>query len=773
MSETSSSSPGKDFIREMIDRDRAAGKYSGRVVTRFPPEPNGYPHIGHAKSICLNFGLAQEYRGVCHLRMDDTNPTTEDQEYVEALMRDVRWLGFEWGDKMFYASDYFEQLYDFGEELIRKGVAYVDSLSEEEIREYRGTVNEPGKESPYRHRSVAENLDLFRRMRAGEFPDGAHVLRAKIDLAAANMKMRDPLLYRIKRATHYRRGDTWCIYPLYDFAHPLSDAIERITHSLCTLEFENNREIYDWLVDTLEFPEPPRQTEFARLNLSYTVMSKRKLLELVERGLVAGWDDPRMPTLSGLRRRGFTPAAIRDFCERIGVAKANSTVDYALLEHCLREDLNPRVPRLLCVLRPLKVVIENYPEGLTEELDAPLYPHDVPLEGSRKLPFSRELYIEREDFRLDPPKGFHRLAPGREVRLRYAYIVRCERVVTDPASGEPLEIICRYDPESRGGQPADGRKVPGTLHWVSAEHSLPAEVRLYDRLFRVERPDLAEGDWTEYLNPDSLEVVRGARIEPAAGDPALGERLQLERLGYFFTDPVDTAAGKLVFNRIVQLKDSWARLEAAQETRPAAPQRREPARPAVPAPAPAARERSRSPEAEERFLRLRDEAGLPEADAELLAQDAALTAFFEAARASCRNPRAAANWILHELRGELKGRSVAQLGFGGGAIGELVELVESGAVSGKIAKDVLTAMVATGERPAAIVSRQGLSQLSDPQAIGSHVQAVLAASPTEVARYREGKKNLFGHFVAQVMAASGGQANPRLVSEILRRELGE
>jgi glutaminyl-tRNA synthetase len=587
MPDTVPPTPGRDFIREMVARDRAAGKYGGRVVTRFPPEPNGYLHIGHAKSICLNFGLAQELGGKCHLRLDDTNPETEEQEYVEAIKEGVRWLGFDWGESFFHASDYFEQLYDFAVELIRMGKAYVDSLSEDEIREYRGTVTEPGRNSPYRDRSVEENLDLFARMRDGEFPDGAHVLRGKIDMASPNMKMRDPLFYRIKRATHYHRGDAWCIYPFYDFAHPLSDAIEGITHSLCTLEFENNREIYDWLVDSLveslPFPEPPRQTEFARLNLTYTVMSKRKLLELVERKLVAGWDDPRLPTLAGFRRRGFTPEAIRDFCDRIGVAKANSTVDVTLLEHCQREDLNPQVPRVLCVLRPLKLVIENYPEGQVEELDAPFYPHDVPKEGSRKVPFTRVLYIERDDFAEQPPKGFHRLSPGREVRLRYAYFVRCESVVKDPASGEIVEVRCTYDPATRGGAAPDGRKVPGTLHWVSADHALPAEVRLYDRLFRVERPDLEEGPFEDSLNPQSLEALTDSRIEPAAADSALGERLQFERQGYFFRDPVDSSPDHLVFNRIVPLRDSWA-LEAqkqapAASTAPAAGKAPEPRAP--------------------------------------------------------------------------------------------------------------------------------------------------------------------------------------------------
>jgi glutaminyl-tRNA synthetase len=584
MADTAPSTPPRDFIRDMVERDRAAGKHGGRVVTRFPPEPNGYLHIGHAKSICLNFGLALENGGKCHLRFDDTNPETEDQEYVESIQRDVRWMGFDWGKNLFFASDYFERLYDFAVELIRMGKAYVDSLDEDGIREYRGTVTEPGRPSPYRDRSVEENLDLFARMRAGEFADGAHVLRARIDMASPNMKMRDPLLYRIKRSHHYRRGDAWSIYPMYDFAHPLSDAVERITHSLCTLEFENNREIYDWLVDTLPFEDPPRQTEFARLNITYTVMSKRKLLELVERKLVAGWDDPRLPTLAGLRRRGVTPEALRDFCERIGVAKANSTVDVGLLEHCIREDLNAQAPRVMCVLRPLKVVIENYPqdqpEDQVEELEAPFFPRDVPREGSRKVPFSRTLYIERDDFLENPPKGFHRLSPGREVRLRYAYLIRCESVVKD-ASGEIVELRCAYDPETRGGAAPDGRKVPGTLHWVSAEHSVPVEVRIYDRLFKVERPDLEEGGFESVLNPESLEVLTDSRLEPAAADPALGERLQFERQGYFFRDPVDSEPDRPVFNRIVPLRDSWALEAQKPAAAPAPPPPAEPKAPKV------------------------------------------------------------------------------------------------------------------------------------------------------------------------------------------------
>ncbi|GIV76830.1 MAG: glutamine--tRNA ligase [Litorilinea sp.] len=570
--QTQSRAEPLDFIRAIVEEDLRRGTYGGRVVTRFPPEPNGYLHIGHAKSICLNFGIAQEYGGVCHLRFDDTNPETEDMKYVEAIQRDVRWLGFDWGDKLFFASDYFEQLYDFAVQLIRAGKAYVDDLSEEEIREYRGTVNEPGRPSPYRDRSVEENLDLFARMRAGEFPDGARVLRAKIDMAHPNMKMRDPIMYRIRHARHYRRGNEWCIYPLYDWAHGQSDAIEGVTHSICTLEFENNRELYDWFLDNLGISPRPRQYEFARLNLDYTVMSKRKLLQLVEEGHVAGWDDPRMPTLAGMRRRGVTPEAIRTFCDRIGVARTNSRVDISLLEHCIRDDLNYRAPRVMCVLRPLKVVILNYPEDQVEELEASYWPHDVPKEGSRPVPFCRELYIEQDDFMEDPPKGFYRLAPGREVRLRYAYIIKCVDVVKDPETGQVVELHCTYDPDTRGGSTPDGRRVRGTIHWVSARHALPAEVRLYDRLFTVPNPDDAEEGKTfkDYLNPNSLRVLHGCRIEPSVANDPPDTRYQFERQGYFIADSVDSRPGALVFNRIVELRDTWARVSPDRRGSPAA-----------------------------------------------------------------------------------------------------------------------------------------------------------------------------------------------------------
>jgi glutaminyl-tRNA synthetase len=557
------SSAAGNFIREIVAQDVQTGKH-GRIVTRFPPEPNGYLHIGHAKSICLNFGIAQEFRGICHLRFDDTNPTKEEVEYVEAIQADVRWLGFDWDGKLFYASDYFERLYQYAVHLIKTGKAYVDSLSADELRAHRGTLTERGKESPYRNRPVEENLDLFARMKAGEFPDGAHVLRAKIDMASPNINLRDPALYRIRHATHHRTGNQWCLYPTYDYAHPLSDAIEGITHSICTLEFEDHRPLYDWVVEQADAPCRPRQIEFARLNLSYTVMSKRKLLDLVEKGHVAGWDDPRLPTLKGLRRRGYTPEAIRAFCEHIGVAKRDGVVEMALLEHFIREDLNRRAPRVMGVLRPLKVVLDNYPEGTVEELEAVNNPED-PGAGTRKVPFARVVYIERDDFREVPPKKFFRLAPGQEVRLRYAYIIKCVGVVKDDKTGEVVELHCTYDPETRSGSPQAGRKVKGTIHWVSATHALPAEIRLYESLFVKADPDeVQEGqDYTANLNPNSLERVTGCLVEPSLAGAPPGSRYQFERQGYFCVDP-DSEQGRLVFNRTVPLRDSWAKIEKAQ-----------------------------------------------------------------------------------------------------------------------------------------------------------------------------------------------------------------
>ena len=556
-----------NFIREIVSSDRAAGKHGGRVVTRFPPEPNGYLHIGHAKSICLNFGLAQEHPGgKCHLRFDDTNPTTEDPEYVQAIQEDVRWLGFDWEESLFFASDYFERLYTLAEGLIQKGLAYVDSLSPDDIRRYRGTLTEPGTDSPYRDRPAQESLDLFRRMRAEEFPDGTHVLRAKINMASPNINLRDPILYRIRHAAHYRTGKTWCIYPAYDYAHPLSDALEGVTHSICTLEFEDHRPLYDWVVEHADTDDRPQQIEFARLNITQTVMSKRKLLELVEKKLVAGWDDPRLPTIKGLRRRGYTPEAIRAFCEHLGVSKRDSVVEMQLLEHFIREDLNKRAPRVMTVLKPLKVIIDNYPDGVTEQLEAINNPEDSSA-GTRPIPFSRTLYIERDDFLEDPPKQFFRLAPGREVRLRYAYIIKCVGVIKDAHTGEITQLHCTYDVETKSGAPSAQRKVKATIHWVSAPHAVDAEVRLYNPLLTGDLSGVGDQqDWTAHLNPQSLERLIGCRAEPSLKEALPGNRFQFERLGYFCMDP-DSVSERLVFNRTVSLKDAWAKLEKSGSSR--------------------------------------------------------------------------------------------------------------------------------------------------------------------------------------------------------------
>ena len=556
-----------NFIRDIVVADHATGKQGGRVVTRFPPEPNGYLHIGHAKSICLNFGLAHDIvGGICHLRFDDTNPTTEDPEYVQAIQDDIRWLGFDWHGKMFFTSDYFEQLYDVAVRLIHKDKAYVDDLTAEEMRTYRGTLTQPGTNSPSRGRSVNENLDLFRRMRAGEFADGSHVLRAKIDMSSPNINLRDPVLTRIRHVPHYRTGSTWCLYPSYDYAHPLSDAIEGVTHSICTLEFEDHRPLYDWVVEQAEAPHRPQQIEFARLNLTYTVMSKRKLLELVEKKLVSGWDDPRLPTIKGLRRRGYTPEAIRAFCDHIGIAKREAIVEMQLLEHFIREDLNKRSPRVMAVLRPLKIILDNYPEDLSEELDAVNNPEDASA-GSRPVPFSRVLYIEQDDFREDPPKQFFRLAPGREVRLRYAYIIQCVGMTKDPQTGEIIELHCTYDPTSKSGASQEQRKVKATIHWVSAAHAVKAEVRLYNPLLVTDLAKVPpDHDWTTYLNPNSLERITGCLVEPSLRQTVPGTRYQFERLGYFCTDS-DSTSGTLIFNRTVSLKDAWAKIQKAQPSR--------------------------------------------------------------------------------------------------------------------------------------------------------------------------------------------------------------
>ncbi|MDJ0838432.1 MAG: glutamine--tRNA ligase/YqeY domain fusion protein [Acidobacteriota bacterium] len=754
-----------NFIRNIIEEDLRSGKHD-RVVTRFPPEPNGYLHIGHAKSICLNFGLSTTgENGRCHLRFDDTNPETEDMEFVESIQRDIRWLGFEWNEHLYFASGYFDRFYELAIKLIEDGKAYVDSQSLEEMRANRGTVTQPGKHSPYRERSVAENLDLFERMARGEFPEGAHVLRAKIDMASPNMKMRDPLLYRIRHAHHYRTGDKWHIYPMYDYAHCLSDSFEGVTHSVCTLEFENNRELYDWVIRETGVPCVPRQYEFARLGLNYTVMSKRKLKQLVEENFVSGWDDPRMPTIAGMRRRGYTPSAIRDFCERIGVAKANSTVDIGQLEFSVRNDLNAFAPRVMCVLDPLKVTLTNFPAGKKEEmLTGSLYPHDIPLEGEREIPFSREIYIERSDFMEDPPKKFHRLAPGREVRLRHGYVVRCDEVIKN-GSGAVVELRCSYDPDTLGKNPPD-RKIKGTIHWVSVNRALSAEVRLYDRLFKDERPDGDKDvDFKDHLNPDSLKVVTGY-VEPCVADDEPGSRYQFERQGYFISDPVDSDPDELVFNRTVSLRDSWSKIAEPAAEQPKTAPKPKPKATAKPAAPKATRERT--PQQQVLYDKYRD-LGLSDEDADLISAEDTVAGLFEDAAAAHDNPKGIANWVVNEVLRALKDRD--GLPFDGAALGELVKLIDEGTISGKIGKDVFEEMLSSGEGPAAVVERKGLRQVSDAGALEPIIDQLIAANPDKAARYREGKKSMMGFFVGQVMKQTGGKANPQLVNQLIRSKL--
>ncbi len=781
---------GRDFVRQIIDRDLETGATEGRVITRFPPEPNGFLHIGHAKSLVLNFGLAQDYAGArCHLRFDDTNPATEDLRYVRAIEEDVRWLGYEWSEHLYFASDYFEEMYGFAEELIQKGLAYVDSQSEEAIREQRGTVTEPGRASPHRERAVGESLRLFREMREGEHGDGEHVLRAKIDMGSANMLMRDPVLYRIRHADHYRTGGSWCIYPLYDYAHPLEDALEGITHSLCTLEFANNRELYDWVVENVSVPHRPRQYEFARLSLDYTVMSKRRFLRLVEEGDVAGWDDPRMPTLAGLRRRGVTPEAIRGFCEMVGVGRSDSRVDIAKLEYAIRDDLNRRAPRVLAVLRPLKVTVIGWPKARVDACDAPYFPHDVPGEGSRPLPFSGEIYIDRDDFAENPPPGFRRLVPGGEVRLRYAYVIRCEEVVKNEA-GKVVELRCTYDPETWGRNPPDGRSVKGTIQWVSAAHAVPCDVHLYDRLFTVPDPEAEAiergGDSTfrDFLNPASLEVVEGALVEPSiAGDPG-DTRYQFERVGYFWRDPVDGRGDRPVFNRIVTLRDTWARVKAGGVKR--GPR----ARPKAPAErrsdgdgarrAPVAERRRPEPAARDRAAELQARFGLDPADAEILARDASTSAFFLAAvdassdagaEDNHRSAALVANWMINVLPSVAGGRELAELPMRPPEFAALVSLVEEGVVSRRAGAAVLEAMARDGGNPREIVERLNLRQVSDAESLIPIVKEVVGGYPDKVEEYRAGKVELVGFFMGQVMRRSGGRADPGVVRRLLDEAL--
>ncbi|MDA0312181.1 MAG: glutamine--tRNA ligase/YqeY domain fusion protein [Gemmatimonadetes bacterium] len=769
--------PPTDFLRQIVAADTDSGRFGGSVVTRFPPEPNGYLHLGHVKSICLNFGIAADFGGRCHLRYDDTNPEKENEEYVLGMQEDIRWLGFDWGEHLYFASDYFGQMYDFAEVLINKGLAYVDSQSTEAIREGRGTVTESGVSSPDRERPVEENLDLFRRMRAGDFGDGAHVLRAKIDMGAANMIMRDPVLYRIRHAHHYRQGDDWCLYPLYDYAHCLEDALEGVTHSLCTLEFENNRALYDWVLDNVGFEEPrSHQYEFAELVVEHAVLSKRRILPLVQAGVVSGWDDPRLSTVRGFRRRGVPPEALRRFIEMVGVARTHSTVDVAKFDFSIREVLNQSAPRVMAVLDPLRVVLTNYPEGTSETLDAPYYPHDVPLEGSRELPFGRELFIERSDFAEDPPKGFRRLRPGGEVRLRYGYVIRCDEVVRG-YGGEVLELRCTYDPETRSGSTGDGRKVQGTIHWVSAAHALDAEIRLYDRLFldaaEVEEDD-AESDLLTLVNPGSLRCITGAKVEPSVADDAPDVRYQFERTGYFWRDPVDGVGDSLVFNRIVTLKDSWVKRGTVSVEKPKSQPKRgagagQGDRPVVSDERASLRSTNAAMAA--RFERYQADWGVSAEHADLLTDSLATADFFEAAVAGHPNPTGLAAWMVTDLRGLLGARALPELPITGAALGRLVALVDSGRLTRRAGKDVLARLAADGGDPEALMTEMGLERVGDEDALQKAVETVLSAWPEKVEEYRAGKRNLIGLFVGEVMKATGGAADPQSVRKILTQHL--
>ena len=751
-------SENKDFLRTIVEEDLKSGKYK-EIVTRFPPEPNGFPHIGHAKSICINFGIASDYHGQCNLRMDDTNPTTEDTKYVEALKDAVEWLGFDWGNSVHFTSDYFPKLYNYAIELIKMGKAYVDSTNEEEMRELRGTVTEAGKRSKYAKRSIEENLDLFERMKNGEFKDGEHVLRAKIDMAAPNMKMRDPLLYRIRHAHHFRAGDEWSIYPMYDFAHCLSDYIEGITHSLCTLEFENNRDIYDWILDTLGLKvQRPYQYEFARLGINYTVMSKRKLLELVKGGQVSGWDDPRMPTIAGYKRRGYTPESILNFCDQIGIAKANSMVDVAQLEFCIRDDLNTKVPRVMCVLDPLKVTIENY-EG-SEEIDAPYYPHDVPKEGSRKIPFSKDIYIERDDFMQNPPKDYFRLTPEQGVRLRHGYIITCKEVIKD-ANGKVVEIKAEYHPKSKSGsEDSSGIKVKSAIQWVDAKTAKAVEVRVYDRLFKDEAPEGVED-----INPDSLKVIKNALIEPAVIVDKPDERFQFERQGYFYADPIDYTDEKPVFNKIVGLKDSWGKKKKPTKSEPKPQAKKVQVDGEVVA----------MTEAQQTLF---DEytSGVHCLNSEVantLARDEQLSSFYEEAFSLFNNttPVSLGNIVSNEVARELKQMQVDELKFNANQIAELVKMIDDKTISNKIAKQVFEEMAKSGENPSVIVEAKGLVQISDPAKILPIIDEIIAKNPDNVAKFKAGNTKLLGFFVGQVLKATGGKANPQVVNELVTKKL--
>ncbi len=745
----------KDFLRRIVEEDLNAGKYN-EVVTRFPPEPNGFPHIGHAKSIAINFGIAKDYQGHCNLRMDDTNPTTEDTQYVEALKDAVQWLGFEWDNNVRYTSDYFPKLYAYAIELIKMGKAYVDSTNEEEMRELRGTVTQAGKRSKYAERSIEENLELFEKMKNGEFKDGEHVLRAKIDMSASNMKMRDPLLYRIRHAHHFRAGDEWAIYPMYDFAHCLSDYIEGVSHSICTLEFENNRDIYNWVLDTLGLkPTRPYQHEFARLGINYTVMSKRKLLELVEGGQVNGWDDPRMPTIAGLRRRGYTPESILNFCDSIGVAKANSMVDVAQLEFAIRDDLNTKVPRVMCVMNPLKVTITNY-EG-SEEIEASYYPHDVPKEGTRKLPFSKEIYIDKSDFSENPEKGYFRLTPTQAVRLKYAYIISCKEVIKDD-NGNVVEIKAEYHADSKSGNDTSGIKVKSAIQWVEANNAKQIEVRLYDRLFKTEAPEGVED-----LNPDSLKIIKDALIEPAVINEKPDVRFQFEREGYFYADPVDYSDEKPVFNKIVGLKESSSKKKkVVKQTAKPQPKKVQIDGEVVPM----------TTEEQALFDNYTNELKLNSEVANTLARDAQLSAFYQEALEAVNSPVGIANIVTNDVARELKQKELNELNYTPKQIAELMKMVDDELISTKIAKQVFEEMSKSGEEPTKIVESKGLVQISDPAVILPMIDEVIAKNPENVEKFRAGNTKLLGFFVGQVLKATKGKGNPKVVNELVARQLG-
>jgi len=743
----------KNFLRTIVEEDLKSGKYK-EIVTRFPPEPNGFPHIGHAKSIFINFGIARDYNGHCNLRMDDTNPTKEDTAYVEALKDAVQWLGYDFDNNVHFTSDYFHKIYDYAIKLIKMGKAYVDSVDEEEMRELRGTVTEAGKRSNYSERSVEENLDLFERMKKGEFKDGEHVLRAKIDMSAANMKMRDPLMYRIRHVHHFRAGDEWSIYPMYDFAHCLSDYIEGVTHSICTLEFENNRDIYNWVLDTLELTPPrPYQYEFARLGINYTVMSKRKLLELVENNVVSGWDDPRLPTIAGYKRKGYTPESILNFCDQIGIAKANSMVDVAQLEFCIRDDLNKKVPRVMCVLNPLKITIENY--DASEEIDASYYPHDVPKEGSRKLPFSREIFIERDDFNENPPKGYFRLTPEQPVRLKHAYIISCKEVIKD-VDGNIVEIKAEYYPESKSGSDTSGIKVKSAIQWLSIKEAKEVEVRLYDRLFSCETPQGIED-----INPDSLKIIKNALIEPAVITDKPDERFQFERQGYFYADPVDYTDEKPVFNKIVGLKDSYSK-KTKKVVTPKVQEKKVQIDGEVVA---------MSETQKVLFDKYSSEFKLNSEVANTLARDEKLSSFYEEALAVLNSPVNLANIVANEVARELKEKQISELKFTAEQIAQLVKMIDDKIISNKIAKQVFEDMVKSGENPKKIVEDKGLVQISDPAQIAPIINEIIANNPDNVAKFKAGNTKLLGFFVGQVLKATGGKANPQVVNKLVAEKL--